>query len=158
MPSLSIIIPTHKRAKILEQCLKYLANQTIKDQIEVIVVHDGEDDEETRKMIESIPLNLQPTTYFAIPKSQQGVARNRGVDRATVPIILFGQDDIFLVPDACEKHLHAHTIRNPFDKLRASPKPETETIRNPYSVLGFTTWDPAVGITPVMRWLERTGW
>src|SRR3989344_9235211 len=133
MPSLSIIIPTHKRAKILEQCLKYLANQTIKDQIEVIVVHDGEDDEETRKMIEALPYNLQPTTYFAIPKSQQGVARNRGVDRATAPLILFIGDDIFLEPDACEKHLKAHARDSRL------------------AVLGFTTWDPDLDITPAMR-------
>src|SRR3989344_954642 len=145
MPSLSIIIPTHKRAKILEQCLKYLANQTIKDQIEVIVVHDGEDDEETRKMIESIPYNLQPTTYFAIPKSQQGIARNRGVDRATAPIVLFIGDDIFLSPDACEKHLNAHNQ-------------QTSKPANSRAILGYTTWDPAVGVTPVMRWLESTGW
>jgi hypothetical protein len=26
------------------------------------------------------------------------------------------------------------------------------------AVLGFTTWDPTVGITPVMQWLEKTGW
>lgn len=26
------------------------------------------------------------------------------------------------------------------------------------AVLGFTTWDPAVGITPVMKWLEKSGW
>ena len=94
-PTLSIIIPTHKRAQILKKCLEHLEQQTIRDQLEVIVVHDGEDDEETRKMIEALPYNLQPTTYFAIPKSQQGVARNRGVDRATAPLILFIGDDIF---------------------------------------------------------------
>jgi len=30
--------------------------------------------------------------------------------------------------------------------------------RDDTAVLGFTTWDPALGITPVMRWLEETGW
>src|SRR3989344_826743 len=131
--SLSIIIPTHKRAEILRQCLEHLERQTIKDLIEVIVVHDSEDDEETGKMIVALPYNLQPTTYFAIPKSQQGVARNRGVDRASAPIILFGQDDIFLAPNACEKHLHAHARDSRL------------------AVLGFTTWDPDLDITPAMR-------
>jgi hypothetical protein len=27
-----------------------------------------------------------------------------------------------------------------------------------HAVLGFTTWDPACGITPVMKWLESSGW
>ncbi|HLD71577.1 MAG TPA: glycosyltransferase [Candidatus Peribacteraceae bacterium] len=133
MPSLSIIIPTHKRPQILKECLRHLAVQTIRDQLEVIVVHDGEDDAETRSVIPSW------VTYFSIPKSQQGVARNRGVEVATAPIVLFGQDDIFFAPDACEKHLKAH---------------ETSLT----AVLGFTEWDPAVGITDVMRWLDRTGW
>ena len=140
--SLSIIIPTHKRAQILKKCLEHLEQQTIRDQLEVIVVHDGEDDGETRGIIPS------GVTYFSIPKSQQGVARNRGVDRATAPIVLFIGDDIFLAPDACEKHLKAHT--RVVGATHASPLQTT--------VLGFTTWDPAVGITPVMRWLERTGW
>src|SRR3989344_5102452 len=140
--SLSIIIPTHKRAQILKKCLEHLEQQTIRDQLEVIVVHDGEDDGETRGIIPS------GVTYFSIPKSQQGVARNRGVDRATAPIVLFIGDDIFLAPDACEKHLKAHTR-----VVGGRPAPPLQT-----TVLGFTTWDPAVGITPVMRWLERTGW
>ncbi|MBI3332054.1 hypothetical protein HYZ99_03790, partial [Candidatus Peregrinibacteria bacterium] len=52
---------------------------------------------------------------------------------------LFIGDDIFLAPDACEKHVAAHR----------SPQ---------VAVLGFTTWDPSLEITPVMRWLEQTGW
>lgn len=83
--------------------------------------------------------------YFAIPKSQQGVARNRGVEKATAPLVLFIGDDAFLAPDACEKHLRVHA-----QSSALNPKP--------IAVLGFTTWDPAVGITPVMRWLEKTGW
>src|SRR3989344_6399272 len=137
--SLSIIIPTHKRAQILKKCLEHLEQQTIRDQLEVIVVHDGEDDGETRGIIPS------GVTYFSIPKSQQGIARNRGVDRATAPIVLFIGDDIFLSPDACEKHLNAHNQ-------------QTSKPANSRAILGYTTWDPAVGVTPVMRWLESTGW
>lgn len=29
---------------------------------------------------------------------------------------------------------------------------------SPIAVLGFTTWDPGLTITPAMRWLEETGW
>jgi glycosyltransferase involved in cell wall biosynthesis len=126
--------------------LKALEKQTIVNQLEVIVIHDGEDDAETAAFFaKPETCNLKLVTYFSIPKSQQGVARNRGVEKATAPIVLFGQDDIFLAPDACEKHLRVHS---------------QSSILNPQSiaVLGFTTWDPACGITPVMRWLEKTGW
>lgn len=143
-PILSVIIPTHKRAVILEKCLQALAKQTITNQLEVIVVHDGEDDEETRVMLNPSTHDLS-IQYFAIPKSQQGVARNRGVEKATAPYVLFIGDDIFLAPDACEKHLRMQT-----QAATLNPRP--------IAVLGFTTWDPACGINSVMRWLEKTGW
>lgn len=149
-PALSIVIPTHKRADILRKCLEHIEKQTIAKRLEVIVVSDGHD-EETEKLMKHILLtengpnaSLARMEYFEIPKSQQGVARNRGVEKATAPIILFGQDDIFLAPDACEIHLKAH-------KLEASGS-------KPIAVLGFTTWDPDLTITPTMRWLEDTGW
>ncbi len=57
--------------------------------------------------------------------------------------VLFIGDDILLGPDACEKHL-------------AIPH---STFHIPYSaILGFTTWDPSCTITPVMKWLEQSGW
>lgn len=108
----------------------------------MIVVHDGEDDAETRSVIGDRRSGL---TYFAIPKSQQGVARNRGVEKATAPYVLFIGDDIFLAPDACEKHL-----RIQMQSATLNPRP--------IAVLGFTTWDPACEINAVMRWLEKTGW
>jgi glycosyltransferase involved in cell wall biosynthesis len=143
-PLLSIVIPTHKRPDILKQCLEHIAKQTIVDQLEVIVIHDGEG-AETKKMLEQSSFQLSAFSFHEIPKSQQGVARNRGVEKAKAPIVLFGQDDIFFAPDACEKHLHAAESY----KLAA---------RSSVAVLGFTTWDPAARITPVMRWLEKFGW
>lgn len=161
--SLSVIIPTHKRAVILRRCLECLEKQTIADRLEVIVVSDGHDPEtaallapchsERRRTMDtghptkthvdpSSPLRVprwyeDHVHFYEIKKSHQGVARNRGIEIATTSLVLFIGDDIFLAPDACEKHVKAH---------------ESD------AVLGFTTWDPACGITPVMRWLEETGW
>jgi len=143
-PQLSIIIPTHKRASILKQCLEHLEKQTIVDQLEVIVVSDGPD-AETDAIFKNTQYLILNTQYFSIPKSHQGVARNRGVERASAPIILFAQDDIFLAPDACKKHLQIHT--------------QYPILNTQYcAALGHTTWDPACNITPVMEWLERSGW
>jgi len=141
-PRLSVIIPTRHRPEILRLCLRRLEEQTARKELEVIVVHDGEDDDETRQVATS---QWQfPLTYFAIPKSQQGVARNRGVGRATADLCLFIGDDILLDGNACERHLAAHTL------LKAEG--------DHAAVLGFLTWDPDVGITPVMTWLEKSGW
>lgn len=85
-------------------------------------------DAETKKVCADVK-------YFEIPKSQQGVARNRGVEEATAERVLFIGDDIFLDRHACEKHADAVG-----------------------AMLGYTTWDPAVGVNNVMSWLEESGW
>jgi len=134
---LSVIIPTHKRAAILRKCLEQLEGQTVARDLEVIVVSDGHDAETVKQMADD---RWQVAVRFLeIPKSQQGAARNQGIRAARGEYCLFIGDDIFLAPNACEVHLKTHD-------------------QSPIAVLGFTTWDPSVGITPVMRWLERTGW
>lgn len=137
MKQLSVIIPTHRRHEILAECLRRLERQTVASDIEVIVVSDGVDDK-TAALFAKNSWRV-PVKYFSIPKSQQGSARNEGIRHADAQNVLFIGDDIFLEPDACEWHIGA---------LR----------ENRSAVLGFTTWDPAVGVTPVMRWLETSGW
>lgn len=139
MPELSIIIPTHKRADILKQCLDHLAAQTIADKIEVIVIHDGQDDKTDALMAK--PTWQIPIYYESIPKSQQGVARNVGVQKAQSSTCLFIGDDIFLSPRACELHMKAHKKSS-----------------TPIAVIGDIDWDPSVGITKVMTWLMDSGW
>jgi glycosyltransferase involved in cell wall biosynthesis len=139
MPLLSVIIPTHNRADILKQCLKHLERQTIASDIEVIVMNDIQDDKDFEHIANSswqIPIHFE-----TIPPCHQGSARNKGVAKATTQTVLFLGDDIFLAPDACKKHLDAHT------KAAA-----------PVAVLGSIDWDPGVGITKTMRWLTRSGW
>ncbi len=150
-PQLSIIIPTYRRAEILRQCLTHLALQTIASGLEVIVVLDGPD-EKTSLLLEkhNLPLSISSKT---IQKSQQGVARNEGVRMARGETVLFIGDDIFLEKHACERHIASHA-RTP--SSRSSPAEAGE--REAFAVLGFTTWDSSLDITPVMRWLESSGW
>lgn len=150
MPSLSVIIPTHKRAKILGQCLDHLARQTIADQLEIIVVSDGHDTA-TAKLFEKKTTRKKRewedmVTFDEIEKSQQGTARNAGVKKATAPLCLFISDDIFLAADACEQHVKAHES---FDE---------QSLSMHHAVLGFTAWDPDIELTPVMKYLDQSGW
>ena len=150
---LSIIIPTHNRPRILQRCLDCLAAQTIKD-FEVIIVSDGPD-EKTAEMMQGLtwPFEIQ---YFAIPKSQQGVCRNRAVEKARGEIVLIAQDDIFLAPDACEVHLRAHEkLQAPSSKLQKTSKFKIQNSN--MAVLGFTTWDPSLNVTKLMKWMEKSG-
>ncbi|MBT3293376.1 glycosyltransferase family 2 protein [Candidatus Peregrinibacteria bacterium] len=140
MLKLSVIIPTYQRAETLQTCIEHLSKQTISEHIEVIVVSDGHD-EKTVNAIKEMEDKIQvPIFFYEIPKSQQGVARNFGVAKAKSPICLFIGDDIFLDHKACEKHMEAHKDAGDI------------------AVLGFTTWDTEMEITPVMKWLEISGW
>ncbi|MEI8230833.1 MAG: glycosyltransferase [Candidatus Peregrinibacteria bacterium] len=160
MPSLSVIIPTHRRPEILTVCLQHLSRQTIAKDLEVIVVDDIQDQTAPRRRaMHDAPTGQTgdgvPTVkIITVPPCHQGTARNRGVELATASVILFGQDDIFLEPNACEKHLKAHGF-SVGDPLIIDPRSK---IQDPKAVLGFTTWDPALTVTPVMHFLEQSGW
>ncbi|MDD4319093.1 MAG: glycosyltransferase [Candidatus Peribacteraceae bacterium] len=167
-PALSIVIPTYSRGEILRECLKRIEAQTIRDRIEVIAVSDGEPDKETAHLAkESFQV---PVTFLAIPKSQQGAARNKGVQQAKGAVTLFLGDDMFPEPECCETHLRRHgqidngklIIDNDGSNSRPKEIPKIInyqlSINHPSAILGHVTWDPALDITPVMRWLEKTGW
>lgn len=138
MPHLSVIIPTHKRANILRLCLEHLETQSIADDIEAIIIHDGED-KETDEMMKSSNWKI-PVRYEAVAKCQQGIIRNRAVQKANADVCLLIGDDIFLKPETAERHVAIHN--------------QHENV----AVLGQTLWDPACGITPVMEWLAVSGW
>lgn len=137
-PILSVVIPTYRRPAVLSACLEHLERQTVADRIEAIVVSDGHDPA-TVDAVTNRAWKI-PVTFREIPKAQQGAARNEGVRHAKGSVILFLGDDHLLAPGACAAHLAAH-------EGHAS-----------LAVLGFSEWDPSVGITPVMRWLDKTGW
>jgi len=157
MPSLSIIIPTHKRSQILKLCIQHLEAQTIADELEVIVVSDGHDDA-TEEFFAKQTWKI-PVQFFEIPKSHQGTARNFGLGHASAPLILFIGDDALLERDACEKHLSTHSLitaaKTPLAPTGGKGAGERGIIT---AILGHVTWDPACEITPVMRWLEKSGW
>lgn len=139
---LSVVIPTRRRADILRRCLDALALQTAASRLEAVVVSDGED-ADTAALFATHAWGF-PLRFLSLPKSHQGTARNRGVALARGEVCLFIGDDIFLAPNACEIHLRAH---------HESRMPNANL-----AVLGFTTWNPTLEITPVMRWLEESGW
>jgi len=133
---LSVIIPTHNRADILEICLNKITRQEGVD-FEVIVVDDGSEDHTAQ-----VVADFKDVIYIKQKASHQGTARNKGVKKATGDIILFIGDDIFAEPGFLMQHMNAHTLN-----------PDEETV-----VLGYTTWDPFLEINSYMEFLESSGW
>ena len=81
----SVIIPVRNGGKVIQRCLDALSNQTIPmDDYEIIVVDDGSTDN-TIEVVQSYRVKL-------IKQQPCGPseARNRGVQVAIAPLILFG--------------------------------------------------------------------
>ncbi len=109
MLKLSVIIPTHNRAKTLLQALEALAAQTFsKSEFEVIVVADGCTDN-TVEMVRSYqaPYRLQ---IFEQDGRGAAAARNSGAAIANGAILLFLDDDVTASPLLVETHVKAHQL------------------------------------------------
>ncbi len=44
MARVSVIVPVYNTGKYVEKCLNSLTNQTIKDELEIIIINDGSTD------------------------------------------------------------------------------------------------------------------
>lgn len=103
------------------------------------MINDSDDPQfETLANTNDFQINID---FETIAPCQQGVARNRGVEKARSSTVLFIGDDIFLKEETCA--LHESIQRN-----RGTPT----------AVLGSTMWDPDIEVTEVMEWLMQSGW
>ncbi|MHC5183918.1 MAG: glycosyltransferase family 2 protein, partial [Planctomycetota bacterium] len=89
MPKVTVIIPTYNRSDIIDQTVRSVLDQTVRD-IEVIVVDDGSTDD-TRQVVEAI---ADPRLrYFCKPNGGPADARNFGLERASGEFIAFLDHD-----------------------------------------------------------------
>lgn len=89
MARLSVIVPVYNTGKYVEKCIDSLIHQTIKDEIEIIVVNDGSTDNSE----EILKKYGEQIKYYA--KENEGIAktRNFGIQKATSEYILFVDSD-----------------------------------------------------------------
>jgi len=113
VPELSVVVPTHDRARELVQLVDSLAAQDLEpSRFEVIVVDDG-----SAAPVE--PLLARRAVPFALRVERQelagpGAARNRGVALARAELVVFFNDDAVPARDCLRRHLAAHaTTREP---------------------------------------------
>lgn len=141
---LSIVIPTRDRWPVLAGTLDALAAQSIDGlEVEVVVADNGSADDTWRRLGERAsagrdPFELRPVRE---PRPGASAARNAGIAAARGGLVLFLGDDCRPSSrDLLRAHLEHYGDGDPWR-----------------AVLGHVEWDPAVGSTPVMRWLDRTG-
>lgn len=97
---LSIIIPTYNRTDSLSRLINLLKEQTIKNDIEVILVDQNEEGFLFNNIGESI---LTGVLHFYQSEPNVSSARNLGVKKSTGKFLLFLDDDLIPGSDFCEK-------------------------------------------------------
>ena len=85
MPKISVIVPVYNTEKYVKKCLDSLINQTVKEELEIIIVNDGSTDnsEEIIKGYMKEHDKQEIIKYYA--KGNEGIAktRNFGIEKAT---------------------------------------------------------------------------
>ena len=92
---LSVIIPVYNSEKYIKKCLDSLVNQTIINDLEIIIINDGSKDESERIILEyrNVLKNLK---YEYIENNGVSNARNVGMDLATCEYIAFQDSDDYV--------------------------------------------------------------
>jgi len=102
----SVIIPTYKRASMLERAIESVLNQTYNN-IEIIIVDDNNQDSEYRIENEKKMFKYNSNNkviYLKHEFNKNGAAaRNTGIKKATGDYITFLDDDDFFLPTRIEK-------------------------------------------------------
>lgn len=98
MPKISVIVPVYNTGKYVKRCLDSLINQTIRDEIEIIVVNDGSTDNS-----EEIIKQYKQVKYYA--KENEGLAktRNYGIEKASSEYVMFVDSDDYIDESLIEK-------------------------------------------------------
>lgn len=99
MAKISVIVPVYNTEKYVEKCLESLIHQTMKEEIEIIVVNDGSTDHSEEK----IKKYEKDIKYYA--KENEGIAktRNFGIEKATSEYIMFVDADDYVDITLVEK-------------------------------------------------------
>ena len=88
---ISIIIPVHNTGLFIEECIKSVINQSLKE-IEIICINDGSTDDSFEKLLDmcSIDSRIRVFNQFA---SGSGAARNKGISLSKGEYIAFMDSD-----------------------------------------------------------------
>jgi glycosyltransferase involved in cell wall biosynthesis len=113
MATVSIIIPTFNRGKLLKECVDSLLAQTYRD-LEIIIVDDGSTDD-TQATITEIIKKHNNVRYYSRHHLGAQAARNFGLTKATGEFIGFFDSDDFWPPDYIETMVKRLQAKPDFD-------------------------------------------
>jgi glycosyltransferase involved in cell wall biosynthesis len=103
-PTISVIIPTHNRASLLNRTIKSVLNQTFHD-FELIIVDDGSTDN-TKELINEFKKNDPRVQYIWQENSgRPSETRNTGIKNSKGKYITFLDSDDEILPEKLEKQI-----------------------------------------------------
>ena len=110
MPTVSIVVPTFKRAQYLVRMIDSVVAQTY-DDWELIIV-DGQSGDGTAELIDGYRTKLGDRLVF-IEQTNQGccIARNTGIDAARGRFVAFLDSDDEFLPTKLERQMALFTLR-----------------------------------------------
>ena len=102
-PLLTVVIPTHRRPKLLIAAIESALRASHNDSVEVIVVPNGFD--ESWREVQRQYSHKPEVRWLPIPRAHANSARNHGMQAARGSFIRFLDDDDALRPEGAQRQL-----------------------------------------------------
>lgn len=99
-PRVTVAVPTRSRPRALARCLAALEAQTLADDLELVVVQDGEDGADATA---AVVASARRARLLRQPRAGPGAARNLAAAEAQAPVICCTDDDCEPRPDWAER-------------------------------------------------------
>lgn len=99
-PKVSVIIPVYNTEAYVEEAVRSIMNQTLRD-IEIIIINDGSTDN-SLSVIKKLALEDDRINYYSQINQGQSVARNAGIKEAKGKYLYFMDSDDILEEKAFE--------------------------------------------------------
>lgn len=114
MKKISIIVPVYNSGNYLEQCIESLVNQSIINDLQIILVNDGSTDN-SEHIIDSYMVKY-PNIITKINKENggQATARNKGIEIAESEYLICIDSDDYIEID-CLAELYSFAKNNKYD-------------------------------------------
>jgi glycosyltransferase involved in cell wall biosynthesis len=106
-PEISIVICTYNRAALLRQCVDGIVDQSIGPERFELVVVDNNSTDNTASVISSFSDHVRNLKYVFEEVQGLSRARNRALEEASAPVVIFVDDDAIPYPDWAERFIEA---------------------------------------------------
>lgn len=110
-PAISIIVPIYNAETYIPKCLNNLLDQTLIE-IEILCIDDGSRDT-SLKILQAYAAKDNRIQVFTQENQGPSVARNKGLDHAAAPFLMFCDVDDWYAPTMCRdmlKTLESHNV------------------------------------------------